>query len=310
MEKTEEFEHTLLSNALDYLEHGIEEINGINPSSLKYAVLHIFSGTILLFKQKILQESWSLLFKDPSQATKVKYASGDFEGINYNSTISIIKNICGVKLSRSRLVKLNELRNLRNKMEHFQFEVTVDLVKVLSSNALNLAIKFIENEDLKSEFDEREEELFQEILLTARNFDHFCEERLGILKEYALKNDKLPCTCPSCFSPAVISEDGEYKCHLCQEGGFDLEEIIDCHLEQVLGISEYEIVKYGGEYPNFDCPECEARLALIPEDMSYKKYVCLSCNLEVESNQIDNCSYCNNRFVVSDDGGQLCPSCP
>ena len=57
---------SLLENGLDFVLSAVEHLGG-NPSKreLKYAVLHLYSGAVLILKERLLREDWKLLFANP-----------------------------------------------------------------------------------------------------------------------------------------------------------------------------------------------------------------------------------------------------
>lgn len=79
----------------------------------------------------------------------------------------------------------------------------------------------------------------------------------------------------------------------------------DEFIENVLGISAYECVKDGGEFPVYECPDCgEKQFAY---DAENGKYHCFSCNVNYSDEELSRCSDCNR--LMKKDEIDLCPDC-
>src|SRR3989338_7974548 len=98
-DSTPEVSFTLLENGLDFILSAVEHLSG-KPSKreLKYAVLHLYSGTVLVLKARLLREDWTYLFADPEKADEKLFNTGDFHGPNLNQCIERLEDI-GVEIS-------------------------------------------------------------------------------------------------------------------------------------------------------------------------------------------------------------------
>ncbi len=73
------FEWGLLENAIDYLREAVRRLEGdVDRRDLKYAILHLGAGLELLLKERLRQEDWRQLFRDPACAIEEEYRSGEF----------------------------------------------------------------------------------------------------------------------------------------------------------------------------------------------------------------------------------------
>ena len=70
----------LLTNGIDFVRSGVEHFFSYSDRrALKYAVLHLFAGLLLLFKERLSREHPSLIFKRPHEALKQDAKTIDFD---------------------------------------------------------------------------------------------------------------------------------------------------------------------------------------------------------------------------------------
>jgi hypothetical protein len=70
----EELHFELLENGLDFISSGLAYVaRGETKSDLKYGVLHLASGIELVLKERLRQEDWTLVFKQPEKADENNY---------------------------------------------------------------------------------------------------------------------------------------------------------------------------------------------------------------------------------------------
>lgn len=76
-------------------------------------------------------------------------------------------------------------------------------------------------------------------------------------------------------------------------------------IERELGISGYECVKDGGEFPVYDCPECGHDQLVY--DAESDKYHCFHCSQDFNGEDLIHCSGCHT--ITYKNEMELCPSC-
>jgi len=136
----------LLENGLDFITEAVETINAsANHRSLKYAVIHLSSGVELLFKEVLRNVDWRFVFQEIRDAKPELLQSGDFKSVNFNKAIQRLQSDCKVNFTDEDKKILEELRLIRNRIEHFKFEEKVRTLRSLSAKVLNLLIQFIES---------------------------------------------------------------------------------------------------------------------------------------------------------------------
>lgn len=77
------------------------------------------------------------------------------------------------------------------------------------------------------------------------------------------------------------------------------------YITDALKISEYECEKDGGEFPLYECPNCdEEQLVYIKEEAIYK---CFHCGYQREERELTRCCECGELFETEDE--IICPKC-
>jgi hypothetical protein len=115
---TAKFELSLVENAVDYLLEATNDLNAREERKLKYAVLHLSGAVELVFKARLIQEHWSLVFTNPGKATRGQFENGDFTSADFQEVQNRLASICRLNFSEHQPV-LQALRHLRNRLEHF-----------------------------------------------------------------------------------------------------------------------------------------------------------------------------------------------
>lgn len=113
----------LLDNALDYVCFGIEQffdLGNQEPRRHKYALLHLFSGTLLLLKEKLRREHPSLILLSVTDIDKESPKTIDF-----NQAIERIQKICSVELSSDQRNLLYWCQAKRNSLEHYNCNINL-----------------------------------------------------------------------------------------------------------------------------------------------------------------------------------------
>lgn len=77
------------------------------------------------------------------------------------------------------------------------------------------------------------------------------------------------------------------------------------YIENELGISGYVCATQGGEFPQYDCPECGMDQLVF--DNEHGKYICFHCGSEFQQEDLKECSRCGIKILSSED--TLCINC-
>ncbi len=81
---------------MDHLLSVVNHLSGEpEPQDLKYAVLHLQAAAEVLLKVRLIEEHWSLVFKNPGSARRDKFEASDFDSCGPNDAITRLREIVG-----------------------------------------------------------------------------------------------------------------------------------------------------------------------------------------------------------------------
>ncbi|WP_333593874.1 hypothetical protein [Anaerospora hongkongensis] len=307
--------HTVLSNGLDFVLKGLEELGNYEGSGdincLKYVTLHIDAGIELILKSKLLEEHWSLVFEQPHNAKKKAYQDGDFSSVSLASSIKRLKDVCDISISKVQEDKINALHKKRNVMQHFEINDTEAAIIGIIASALEVMMDF-----LREYFDEdnltgAELKLSKNIRSEIIELQTYIKQRMTVLQaELSKYNEPWIAECPNCGQRAAIldNELPGIRCLFCEyehNSEKDSSAVADEFAEYFLGLSSYEYAKNGEEWPVYNCPSCSSFESFI---MSGDVNICVVCGNEGEysyccecgqphSGEMDICSSCFSEKV-------------
>jgi len=123
MNDAKELRQSLLENGLDFIRQGIESVFGDYsppPQAYKFGLLHIFSGTLLVLKERLRRSNPNRIFlenkKDGTLTDKT---------VNFTQVLDRLKNDAGVQFSPATTALLERAQQQRNAIEHH--ETALDL---------------------------------------------------------------------------------------------------------------------------------------------------------------------------------------
>lgn len=307
MKQIREIELDLLENGLDFINNSLKPIlESEDENELKYSVLHISSGTELVLKEILRKEHWSLIFENIDNASIQKPQNGDFQSASFETILMRLENIVDIHVSDNAKKHIRELRKKRNRIEHFAFKENEAAIKSNVSKVLLFILEIIREQlDLKN-YSKKSHFLHKEILKKSKLFEEFTTLTIAKLKDVfvELEQQKIKIIdCPECFHH-TLPLDGTLKCLFC--GYNDIpEKIAHAIIENIWGISEYSEVKDGGYFPLEYCPECKNQALLVSDD----SFLCISCGNEWGKDELDNCNYCNQPYILNDADLGMCHDC-
>jgi len=129
-------EFELADNAFDYILSAAEHAKRGVPQDLKYAILHLFAGIELLLKARLYAHDWMLVFADITKADVKAMKCGDFKSVEFEHACDRLRKDVGVRIDSPTKGRLNELRRIRNRVQHF--EVSADARQVTSLLAIEI----------------------------------------------------------------------------------------------------------------------------------------------------------------------------
>lgn len=290
---------SLLENGLEFILSSIHHLNGTssNKYAIKHSILNLSSGVELLFKYRLLKKDWKFVFQKSDKADLALFEVGDFQSVNSKTSIERLINECGIKFSEEELETLKSLREKRNRLEHFSITDSLGALKVYFIKVLSLVVDFILNnfdmEELTCTEDRLLDDVRGELGELKAYIDHRFSEIKDELQEYGKYNSVV--SCPSCYQEALVTDAGS-KCLFCGYK-YGSDKVAKDYIEHVLGISEYESVTKGGDFPKYMCPECGGGLIFDEEREIWK---CFNCGLEDEKEGMQYCNSCGQPYQVFD----------
>ncbi len=292
----------LLENGMDFVISSVEPIlNEEKGTKLKYSILHISSGLELILKECLKQEHWSLIFEDTSKAQLESLESGDFLSVNLNTTINRLKNICKVEISDKNIKYINDLKQRRNRIEHFKFEENSSSIVSLIAKILLFLLEFIDSEMESEKFSDHTKNQIWELSKQSSKFEEYIKLRLAKIKTYLEgKDPETIYKCPNCYQDALVVE-GEIKCMFCNYTDSP-EKVAENYLENVLRVSRYREISTGGEFPLYNCIDCENGSLVIHSGLNF----CFNCKKSFDDSAFDTCQYCGEICSIEND---ICSDC-
>jgi len=279
-------EFELADNAFDYVLSAAEYAKRGTPRDLKYAILHLFAGIELLLKARLYSHDWKLLFANITKADQDALKSGDFRSVDFENGCDRLTADVSIEIDDATKTRLNELRKIRNKVQHF--EVTVDAQQANSLLAVGTSFVIDFTNGHLPELLAPRGELLDQIHEHLREFKHFVSERLREIQG-ELGAAATLIECPRCWQETLIVGDDENPtCPFCG-GEFDAEEMAE--------FSETSAER---------CPTCERHTAAVriaggnDGDMTW---FCYGCG---ESGEYRRCFRCED-LMWEEDGP--CSAC-
>lgn len=119
--QSDDLKLNLLENGLDFIREGIEGVYGGHaktPRAMKFALLHMFAGTLLLLKERLRREHPSLIYKQIEKLDEERAATVDFD-----AALLRLEKVAKVTLPKHDLELLRTVQRERNQIEHFEVEI-------------------------------------------------------------------------------------------------------------------------------------------------------------------------------------------
>lgn len=304
-----DFTYTILENALDDLAHATECLGG-DPSKrdLKHAARHLWTGLVLLLRERLRRKDWRLLFSKVDDADEEVLNTGDFHPVYFDELLKRLK-ADEVVIDDEELIEIERLRALRLRLEHSHIVGSSEEVKAVASRTLSIVLEFIADE--LDGMDPICARLLHAIREASAEFRKFVDDRMleiadSLEKAYGLV------TCPLCGQEAMRLGDGDPTCEFCRYTE-DAEAVAGQFIARRLGIDEFRHVKKGGESPRRRCPECSGDMVVEGSSgdstPNPQEAVCFSCGESWAEGELKACCDCNELFKPAGRGVFRCPEC-
>lgn len=216
----DDFHFDLEENAEDSLSHGVDHFleaqESGDPSHLKYTIHHTFHATELYLKARLAKAHPSLIFQKPEDAHKE-----DPKTVDFDTLIGRLAS-ASVKLKDQEKEDLNQLRKVRNRIEHHKISFSIEQAQDYVGRAMRFLEQFLKDEleiSLKENLDPDKYKALQEAVYSY-------EERVEKAIESAevdapFRNDDpdwelIECTdCGEQTISPTPEDDGQCRCHFC-----------------------------------------------------------------------------------------------
>ena len=307
-----------VENGLDYLQSAAAHLRGEpTPRDLKYAVLHLHAAVDVLLKVRLIREHWSLVFTNPTKATRAALTSGDFSSISFEDAITRLKEIADVGLTAAARNSFKRLADVRNRLQHYGLVEQAPGVEALAGEVLDALFVFIREHlepgvgaDEQEPLRQARELIRQEITrITA-----LADARMRrISAELDRKADYIV-TCPDCLKLTLeLGEESEPgRCLFCDHEWSDSEELAGEYAWTILHRSWYE-TKDGGLPPTLTCPRCDHETLVsdvaVRADSEHSRWVCFNCMAILPTGSVDECLRCGEPILVYEDSSTVCDNC-
>ena len=298
---------SILKNAVDSIQVGVEDYNLEDERRNVSAIRNIFAGILLLYKERLCELSpesdRELLIRKKISPVLNEDGELEFQGDGHNTVdVQMIKErfkSLGVTVEWQRFDKINKLRN---DLEHYYTVISSDSVREVVSKSFMLIRDFVTNELQKNPISVFGDECWQSLLAVSDVYEKEERECLASLEkldwEFSIVPELLKkLRCKSCHSSLVFApnEDDTYPtinltCRSC-DLDFCFDEVVaDCVKESFEG----EVMRAGmdgGESPYDSCPECSESTYIDSEER------CIKCNYTQE---YLNCDRCGNPLTLDE----------
>ena len=297
---------SLLENGLDFVLSAVEHLSGTpTKRELKYAALHLYSGAVLILKERLLRENWTLLFANPEKADEKVFKAGTFRGPDLDQCLERLdENDIEVSEDHDRQLRL--LADKRKRLEHFHFTDSTEAIIALTADVLNFLIEFISKELDGASLDAAHAKLLDSIRSKLTDFGAFVTARWETISSEIEPSDTVV-TCPACLEKAWVIEDVT-ECKFCGYKIGDSQSAAGEYIERVMGESRYETEKDGGVWPKRKCPSCDWNSLV---DLGYAEqgpqYICFQCGGTWDVEDLSECSRCGEPKKDSD--MSICETC-
>lgn len=136
----------LLENGIDFIRSGIETFFSTktaerNPRNHKYAVLHLFSGVLLILKERLSRSHPALIFDRVEN-----YGTASEKTVSFEQLIRRLDTCAGVKLSGDELEILRRAQTLRNALEHYHCNINLYETQKMIAQLIEVAYIFLRRE--------------------------------------------------------------------------------------------------------------------------------------------------------------------
>ena len=193
--KNEKIKFNLVENAKDSLAHAVEHLTGFEkptPGDLKRAILDVAHVVELILKERVRRIHRAFIWENID-----KYPSLKAQTIGTDKAVSRLLNLEGIALTKDSKKTLLTCRRIRNRIEHFEFEIELKEARVIVGRMLSFIFTFVKSYleiDLETDF--KQDDRWSELM----KIHEFWEAHSTALEKQLSKEGTPVCECPSCYA--------------------------------------------------------------------------------------------------------------
>lgn len=208
----------LVENALDSLEHAIEHLNAEQvgpprPGTFKRVIRDLAHVAELLLKERLRRIHPAFVFSNVD-----KYPSGRHT-VSARQALERLRQIGCVEFKDADRGALKTMRNMRNEIEHYEFDIKVTEAKVVVGGVLAFIFRFASNE---LQLDWAERRLSDPEWVQLNDYTEFYVAQRKSVLEALDASGALTTECPRCYDEVFDIE--LERCALCGH----VDEIFQC----------------------------------------------------------------------------------
>lgn len=307
--------NTILANAVQSIQIGIEDFQSTDPRRVLSAIRNITAGILLLFKEKLRELS-------PSDSDEVLIKQRVQPEFDTNGNVVFRgdgRKTVDVQQIEERFSSLNietdwkrfkKVVAIRNDIEHYCTTESTDRLKELVADSFIIIRNFVSSQLEYEPVSLLGEETWNVLLDVAEVYQRELDECSEAIDQIDWGSDAMSdmarhLRCPKCHSALVKPIDPEtepsysieFSCSSCGHVT-SVDEMAEDALSDCFAGAIYSAMKDAEPSPIGTCPECGRESFILQEDM------CAACG---ESLSYYECAVCGEALGPDDqDGGGLC----
>lgn len=138
------FKLDLINNGIDFIRSGIETFfkdDKTTPTDHKYAVIHMFAGTLLILKARLAKEHSSLIYANVGEARKQNAVT-----VNYKDLMARLEACTDSPPSPTDRKTLDDAKDMRNRIEHYECDFNLEDTQVLVGDLAEFLLRFLRDQ--------------------------------------------------------------------------------------------------------------------------------------------------------------------
>lgn len=217
--KNKTIKFNLIENARDSLFHAVEHLTDRkepSPGDYKRVIVDIAHVIELILKERLRRVHPAFIFKNID-----KYPVSDARTVSTGKAISRLRSIAGVELDEISKKTIAACKNLRNQIEHFEFEIESKEARAIIGRLLSFIFVFSKthlDQDFEADF---RDDITRSVLA---DIHEFWRAHGPIIEQRAQDEGREVIDCPACGRTTFDFDSME--CIFCGH----IEEMSECNV--------------------------------------------------------------------------------